>query len=406
MKKQKGGMFIDGNPKDAFDHFMNNATATYLTSGASGVIFTATINPGITSKYTHIGITDFGRPVTALILKFAYIKPDEFKNDDMFVDIKNVDGLLRDYMNTASKSEFETEINIQTDITLKTMKYLQPLTPVIVYSNIYNMQEQSLSPVTMCMLDRSNKETQRIMNSLLLGVSPELKKKNSSHQLGIIAMESVPNCELLYTSFKSNSEAYKTYLFYEALYIVLKLALDTGYTQGDFHKGNILFDSKDDTYFDGQYPGRPGRPYIIDFGYARKIPPAIMSSIKMYNEKGQYMEALKRICTVERSDGVEVDEFPSFYGYICGTYNDDTGARASAHPYDTDVNIAMLNEARERMIDKNILRMDELHNADSKYPLLPLSNSAMNSIFPGMIGGRQKTKRRKTKRRKYSRKYK
>jgi hypothetical protein len=178
------------------------------------------------------------------------------------------------------------------------------------------------------------------------------------------------------------------------LYLLLKLAIDTGYTHSDFHIANLMMDLNDSTYFDGL----SGKPSLIDFGFTQKLYPEIFNTIKTKCNAKQYTEALKELCNIKRPDGADMNDDEGNYGWVCGSYDIIRETYVLDFPSNTNEQISLLFERREKAIDKTVKEFDEKHKIDSSIPLLPLSNEAKNNMFSGLIGGRKnKNKSRKNK---------
>jgi len=184
----------------------------------------------------------------------------------------------------------------------------------------------------------------------------------------------------------------------------LELALKTGYSQGDFHAGNMLVNPS----VSGYYAEIPGNALIIDFGYANKIPAEKLQEIKQLVSENKFAEALKIFNTLVRSDNLSLSEYPNFYGWLSYNYDNVTNLGVVYDmPHELaeeNVKLLALKQAEESATDERIA----FYNSDShsgerdKYPLLPLSNAVKNSLFEGMLSGGKK--RRKTRSRKNSKK--
>ena len=132
-KYQKGGMLLESlssaNAEINFSNFINDSNPTILAQGAYGFVIKWQLNAGSTNdKYKKIIPTaEFGNKITTIIIKLCCIRPmDKFNPDE--VDVGNI--------RSVSETEFINETNIQTDIYLKTINYLQPICPGIAYANI------------------------------------------------------------------------------------------------------------------------------------------------------------------------------------------------------------------------------------------------------------------------------
>ena len=429
-KYQKGGMLLESlssaNAEINFSNFINDSNPTILAQGAYGFVIKWQLNAGSTNdKYKKIIPTaEFGNKITTIIIKLCCIRPmDKFNPDE--VDVGNI--------RSVSETEFINETNIQTDIYLKTINYLQPICPGIAYANIVPVEltpgQNIINPdtifgkiVTRC---ASSFNLKNIINRIISFIN-----KNSEstiipkYKIGVIAMEMAEN-------LTSNNVSTNYDFANIGRYALLNLALTTGYTHGDFHKGNILIcDST--SYFNGvNY-----RPIIIDFGRTVKLPPDKFDQLKAFVSNHDYISALKILCySNQYVSDIEYDKH--FYGWVCGDYDLDNRAyekaidkykreqnfgkptnaqissataklkvpKPSALPETINAEIDMLFQAREIAIDANIATMNLAHEQDPiKYPLLPMSNQIKNKLFSGLIGGKKRKRMRREKRQKKTRK--
>ena len=132
MRQNKGGstlVFVDNkNAEQNFAEFLENSDITYLSKGSNGIVFKATLNPskGYVSKYKNIDYSGFNNAVESLVIKISVLGYKATADPDKM------------YLNPITEEDFSNEVNIQTDIFLKTMQYLHPLCPAIVYSNTFS----------------------------------------------------------------------------------------------------------------------------------------------------------------------------------------------------------------------------------------------------------------------------
>lgn len=366
----------------------------------------------------------YGHPVSNLLIKLCLIHDDE--------DLK-ISDIFSQNLHMVNENDFKNEINIQTNIFMKTMNYLQPLCPAIVSSAILNdPTDINNLLVVMNMGADINLQRQLIKISFFLRTQPDVK-------LGIIAMEIVGNGQTLSEIedhfLKMRDRHMIDILLNVGRYAILKLALDTEYNHNDFHKHNILC-LQSNAYFDS--PQFNMHPVIIDFGRTAKIPPEIMKKIRDAVASQNYTLALSYLC--DKSYAFEpiseIGYAQSHYGWICGDYNmtdeayeeyaanllNETNQKIEAYnanpaiirkqplitiadvkkrvqkplKLDDEVNgfLSDLFKAREGAIDKVTATMLELHNSQpDKYPLLPLSNQMKNVVYNGLIGGKRRNRR-------------
>ena len=313
-----------------------------------------------------------------IIIKLGFVGDE--KNGQRVISLKlNKAKLVFD---RGELQTFKDEVNIQTDLFLKTISYLQPICPAIVYSNLYNGTGMNDILEKMYM-GSENKNTTILLKSIY-----DSKMKGEFYNIGLIAMEFADSYTLLHNLVPdTNFELYKNM----SLYLLLKLAIETGYTHGDFHPGNIFINTSSTNYF----KGITGKPLLIDFGQSQKIPLDILEFMKDQYKNGNYTEALKKLCDIDRPDEIKMKEYPSFYGFACGTYDYKSNKLVDGFPLNTNKEIGDLILKREKSIDDMVDLFKRKHDSEpGKFPLLPLSNAVKNSMYAGLIeGGKRKSKK-------------
>ena len=365
---------------------------------------------------------EYGNPVYHLVIKLCII------SDQPGDQPVSADGILNGKLNSVKGSDFQNEINIQTDIFFKTLQYLEPLVPGIVYADILQNSED-IKDILELLTQNGEREIEESLQNLL-----NFFKFTPNVGLGIIAMELVSPAKTLFriveelkqTNRISRSDMVKNI----ARYGILQLALQTEYSQNDFHRSNIMM-LDDLNYFNSTL--YPYRPIIIDFGRAVKIPPTIMEIIRNLVKEGNYIGALQYLCDKSFSHEMisDIINADSHYGWVCGDYNmwgkdynqyiDDFVIKYN-NKYDADtvkkyipkpqplslndnILIGKLFTQREKGMDTSISLMNNLHNEyPEKYPLLPISNQIKNSLYNGMIGGKKNKKNKHDKKDKKSKK--
>lgn len=416
--KQKGGLLLPYKDQEksnaVFNEFIQNAEKIEMISrGSYGLTFKVSlpkiIPPEFVSKdYKQISPdANFGEPVDCILVKLAFIL-DTAREMEKFLQnnpdrnpnrinrssfTKNFELLYKDTdieIFTSDPSDFQNEINIQTDIYLKTIEYLQPLCPGIVYANIL---DTSLGVILLNQFEEKHQEELDLIIDMI-----NVLKSNKNISLGVIGMQFVNNSKTLHQSIiKATNLQDKIMLRNISRYALLELAIKTGYNHNDFHIGNIMIEDNDKYFYqvderDAYVDGLKQRAVIIDFGRATKIPPEIMALIKESVEKGLYNKALKYLCNPKTGNEFVTDkQYKSFYGWVCHDYNINS---LNEGEFNAE-SVQSLYKLRESAIDANIGVMEQLHKENpTKYPLLPVSNAFKNELYEGMLGG----KRRKTKR--------
>ncbi len=462
--KQKGSGLIlpfknDEKNEKVFMNYIKNSSIRHLNSGSYGMTFLLQLNieppswsdwtavpdpvtketiyinnvTGVSTTdipeeylddYTVMPINDYykkavpnhsyGRPVMFLIVKMCVILNKS----------TNIGQMFRKNLSSVLENNFQNEINAQIDATFKTIKYLEPISPIIVYANILspNNAVAFLNNFIANSVEQTGNELSKLRHFFEL---------NSSAKLGIIGMELAENCntlsELHRECILSRKFGKAAILLNIGRYNLLRLALETGYSQNDFHKNNMLIVSSK-TYFSG--PKYPLNIMVIDYGRAVKIPKNILSQIKELVDKKQYVKALSLLCS--KSFAHKMVSSLAYgdrnYGWVCGDYNlteeeyelelpqilEEENRRIEWWNKDPNnlpkkelftledirkkfkkpvslteadnTQIEELFELREQAIEKSILTMRELNNGyPNIYPQLPISDSIKGQLYKGLF---------------------
>jgi hypothetical protein len=367
----------------------------------------------------------YGKPIQNLVLKLCIINDSTIYAEHIFGG----------HLHSVKESDFQNEINIQTEIFFKTLQYLQPICPAIVYSEILSVPEQIEELLLLFMQNGETEIASSIQNLIYFF------HNNPSVKLGLIAMEladdgdTLNNVQQYYIKKKDRR---KIVMFNNiGRYALLRLAVETGYTHNDFHKHNIMVTQTGD-YFDDPKYGL--RPIIIDFGRAVKIPQEYLNKLKMLVKEQNYIDALKILCNKDFAYPMisDIRYAATHYGWICGDYdmtendydnyvvklqvqvndeidryNDNPSNVKKKDPvFENDIRLKIpkptdLTEEDNRYIDKffilrekgierNIETMKKLHDlAPDTYPLLPISDQIKGSLYKGLFGGKKRRQNRK-----------
>lgn len=382
-----GGIFVDNhNYAENFKEFILNSEVQYMSKGSNGVTLKVTLDPSKKehSKYRHMEYQQFGEPVLCLLVKLVVIEnPD---GDDIPVS-------------TATREEFQDEVNTQVNVFMKTMQYLQPLCPAVVYSGYLTKKDPT---ILKHILDNSfeSRNQQQLTEKQKYELSDVVDNFESDMTFGIIGMEIANGYELVNNVIPTvnGKKTVPENAVYAALhyYLVIEMAMQTGLCHGDFHFGNSMYNPNDTTYLVPKQPdpsdpasgpqvdisNMKGSAILIDFGLAAPIPPDTMQTLKALYSKGDYKQMMNVLISVPRRDYYDMRSHP--------TYTSVTDANIS------NAYMAALYAARDNA--KEIVRttMNSKTEEERKlkgYPLIPLSNAARNKIFPGMIEEQTSSKR-------------
>lgn len=410
-KIQNGGILIKNkNPKESINFFIDNCKRIKLLSKstASGAVFECSLKNGVESPYEMIRSTDFKSPVKNLIVKLVGIDSDDNK-DDYEVGVWEIPE-VNDFTPKKIEQEetFREEINIQTQLFFKSMRLLNPWCPAPVYASIEKNSNDALAFVYKMLKSVSDSETRLVLEGIIQNINDGIIP-----YLGILGMEIADGYMGLYECYYYYSlhpKSWKPFIRqYENMVRlkILDMALESGYSQGDYHSGNILVNKGAKGYYDGIY----GNILIIDFGLANKIPPEELQEMKQLVNEGKLVEALKVLNNLSRSDGLKFKSSPSFYGWLSYDYDNLNNKKIILDENQiAEENKKLLElKSKETLADDARVAFfnDELHSGErNKYPLLPLSNAVKNSFFEGIItGGKNNTRRLRKSQKKRINKY-
>jgi len=385
---KKGGVLLKSteSPEKIFFDFLNNAKRlTYISDGASGIIYKLGVGEGYTSGYSYIDPNYYGKNVKEVVLKLCVLK-------------------------SSNVQFFKDEVNIQNEIFQKSTQYLQPLCPSILFSKIMRDSTEKRTFIKRLIQINAKFSKQRLLYEHS-DVSLDTLLDNKNMYLGLIVMEYANGYKRLFDLIQSNKVSNETKIKYinYGLFIILKLAIDTGYSQGDFHIANIMIHPKLDFFKKDS-----GRPLILDFGYARKIPETSMTKIRNFVRNSDYISALKWICSIKRSDnGILVNsDWSSYYGWVCRDW-DLLKNRATSKSvkksvinvgeneqysipnkitYSNNTELNQLFILRKNYISELTQRFKELNKTSPiNYPILPISQMIIkNRTFAILRGGKSK----------------
>jgi hypothetical protein len=406
-KPQKGGVIIKTDPEKAIHFFIDNCQEIKIltTGSSSGVLFNCNLKPGVDSPYEMLRSENFREPVTNIIIKLVGVNSSvEDETDENYSPSSwTIEGVTPKKLE--QEESFTREINIQTDIYLKTISYLEPICPAPIYANVIKIKSDAEEFVLKMLRHvKPNSENKRVLREILESIA-----NSEIPYLGVLCMEIAEGYKTLWDCYSmQKGETIEDIRRFEnmARLKFLELATKTGYSQNDFHAGNVMVNEK----VKGFYNGKQGNVLLIDFGYADKIPLDKLRQIKQYISEEKFVEALKVFQSFYRPDDLAIDEYPSFYGWLYYSY-DNLNERKMLYPNKTqrekmNRELARLLLAEDEAIAERIHFFNsELHSENRKqYPFLPVSNSIKNSLFEGVIegGASKKKSRRKKKRRQNS----
>lgn len=268
-------------PEESFYYFIKNSKITLLNDESSyGLIFKCCfIEKENKSPYFYIDSMGNMSNVLTIVLKLAIVceNQDETNCDHWEYKKIGMSYMLKRYFQY--KQDFYSECSIQADISKKMIMKLIRNTPILLFSKLYTNESKNYRKLAKILSKQC--ENKFAINQIVNQFADY--SKNPTFYFGIIAMEYImPNythyCNInnaiIMEEIKSigeNLDKHDTislskksrkirWLYNKARCELLILALETGYTQGDYHTENILIDEKENKLM------------IIDFGRASRIP--------------------------------------------------------------------------------------------------------------------------------------
>ena len=394
-RKIRGGMSgidVKGEQIDAAHFFIEHSTIEYLSKGSNGFTFVATLNASDVdnSPYTSTDAETYGHPVSKILLKLIFVnKPKAAESEHIFFT-GDSDNLLK--LALATQPAFNHEVNIQKEVYTKTMDYLEPICPAIVFSNIYK-DKTAKSDILTSIRNHTvpGGKTRAILDSIVV--------KKSEFNLGLIVMEFADGYMMQYDleDLPMDDPKKINSMWFDCIfkYLLLELALKTGYHHADFHTSNLLIKPEDTRnpnpyrYFDIRT--QLGKPLLIDFGLSVKIKEPKLQEIQEKCAKKDYLGALEVLCTIPRKDGSKINKgWENYYGWVCNIKK----YRTSEYVYDRyNKSLDMMFSAREKA--KELLQ-EEFNKTHPDGPHLPLvvvssKNAVKEDILSESLGKTHKS---------------
>jgi len=398
----KGGLFINpNNVENTVIDYLENSDIQQLSRGAYGVTYKTSLRQNIQEFFLNLDVgNNFKQNIRELVVKICVINvlnnettlPTYNDTQTKFYALNlRARTFIRNNLNISpvNRNEFIEEVNVQTDIYLKTVKYLQPLCPGIAYTNIITDNRNN---------NTGTSNDEKMLNLLGIPIFTDNKPNKTPITYGIIVMELAKNYNTMHEILSEIDDQIpqtpeiledRFHIIITGFFMLIQLALETGYTHGDFHGGNIMVNKNYDTYF----YNLPIRMLIIDFGRTIKIPQLEMEMFRERCNNKQYIQALQILCHKPVANKYVANrQHNKFYGWVCDIFNYGMFENTNI----TEIEIEQMNgkinngiddlfSKRERQINTNIETMKDLHDQISDYPLIPLSNSAKNNLFSGFI---------------------
>jgi hypothetical protein len=234
-----------------------------------------------------------------------------------------------------SSAKFNNCVEIQKDIFLKTVEYLQPICPAIIYSEILEKKDYINYLNKIFKISMEN-ERETIIKYL----------DENKFKLGIIAMENYEKYEN-YFILKDKNEEKKGHYIYLLCYIYLSL-FKLGYVDPYFDANSIIINDNYSYFFDIK-----GRPLLIDFTTIEKLSDDDNNSINDNIKNEKYVAAFEYYCGIATKN-----DFPS---WMCNSF----GFSKDEEKIDEKIN-PKFDEKLNKVIEGNVKVLDENININKK----------------------------------------
>lgn len=360
----KGGMgvLIDpNNMENNFISFLQHSKVQYLSEGNYGITFKAMLqmDGAFESPYKQLDVEHFQEPVTSLIVKISVLGNY----------IENFTPQPIDH------ADFYREVNIQTDIFMKTMDTMMPLCPAIVFSHLYESTD-SQPEILDLLIDRLE-EQDRVENEQTLSIV-----RNRFKGYTVIAMELMEEFDTV-DSYIKYTKIDKPMIINCVAMLLIELTMRTGYAHGDFHNNNIMYSLNDRHFMKNIIYGEMYRTFggimmLIDFGFTRKLEPEEFNRFKQLPSN---IEKMNFLCQTESA----LDSIPGDYYPIC--YNNatkDTQRNTPLRQHLDNHLIQRVKNAYDQARDERIQIFNAKEPSKRGNVFLPLSNAIKKRMFPGL----------------------
>ena len=331
--------------EDSFEYFIKNSQIELLSdSSAFSFVYKCTFQKSPTkSPYFYLNDKNESKDVTMIVIKCLLLNDriQEDSDDDHYWQYKKIGGQGSKIPTTKSgedfcklskrhfdmKGRFTEEVRMQINISKLGIAALNRNAPVILFSKIYNQYSQSsiVSFIKKHLINEpSNRPFDQLCNELNFKQKIPLEV-GIEYNLGIIAMEYIeqkytlfnniikpiiiddillrPGCKNIH-KYNSMSLSEKSdrlrWAYNTGRYEIMRMAVDTGYTEGDYHTDNLMMDEDS------------RKSILIDFGKAKKINnlKEIVGAFKQ--KKCNFRNILRDIFYTTFEDNERGDEFKWF----------------------------------------------------------------------------------------------
>jgi hypothetical protein len=220
--------------------------------------------------------------VLNIVIKISLVSEKKSKNKWEYRTCSTNEDTIQ-YYNTPY--HFFNEINIQSEISELGLLNLNRNTPILLFSKLYSYHSSNYKSINRILTKKADKNGKYIINQLFTEFHKIRKEKTDDNfYFAIIGMEYIVPEYVVYCdivkpiindikSYRGNENIHKydnmslakfsarlKTIYNIARYELLRIAVDTGYSQGDYHTENLLLCEDIQEIM------------VIDFGNAKTIP--------------------------------------------------------------------------------------------------------------------------------------
>lgn len=275
--------------EDSFHYFIKNSQIELISdSSAFAFIYKCTFQKSPQkSPYFYLNDKNESQDVTVVVIKCLLLNDriQDDSDDEHYWQYKKVCGKLSK-RHFDKKDRFMEEVRMQVDISKLGIAALNRNAPVTLFSKIYDQHSQSsiISLIKKQLVnDPTNNPFEQLCKELYFKQNIPLEL-GFEYNLGIIAMEYIdqkyklfydivkpiivddillrPNCKKVhkYDSIQLSDKSHRLRWAYNTgRYEIIRMAVDTGYTEGDYHTDNLMMEE------------HSRKSILIDYGKAKKI---------------------------------------------------------------------------------------------------------------------------------------
>ena len=331
-------------PEESFYYFIKNSSIRLLSdSSAFGFVYRCKFKkPAKKSPYFYLNSKGDTQDVTTIVLKCLLVN-DRITNNcdghdnDHYWDYKRTKPTVKvSKRHFDMKDRFFEEVRKQTLISKKGLNAMNRNCPVALFSKLYGDRSSKGKILQKLLLRRCHsKEDRTPLQQMLSKLSfrqniPHLAHNQDptlKYYFGILAMENIDSTYELFNDIvkpiiiddiiAKNPELYKydsmvlspysqrlRWAYNTARYDLLRMALDTGYSQADYHTDNMLINEK------------TRKTMIIDFGRCKKIANH-KDMLELWNTPEGFSNSLRRIVRVPKELNLESLREPKVTSSVC-----------------------------------------------------------------------------------------